>query len=313
MNSYLPTMRWALDCLLVLFAFAVTNSYCTCPPPIGPIHIDVRNITLPSQYRRRGLAIQIGSPPQSLVLLPSSRWNYTYVFDANSPCDEEVTLAQCNAQHGGFFDPGSSQTWKGARNADELSLPIGSNSAMFRNIWGTDQLTFTSDHVLSDYPVSIQRVDVQDYNLVGLGSNSSLVSALFKAGAIASRTWSLAWGRDGVEAEHQVEGGFVLGGYDAAKSKGSSVTYPLTAAEECPSGLLVTIDDIAMNLKNGSNLSMLGANHGSALRACLRPEYSLITLPQDVFQNFISLGAGTFVGRSTGLVPMGMDFEARDV
>ena len=298
---------WTLNLLF----FSVYEAYCACPPLIDPIHVDVRNITLPNQYQKRGLAIQIGNPPQNLAFQPSNFWNNSFVYDASTLCDKDLTLVQCNAQHGGFYDSGSSTTWRAAKTAKSLGVP---QEASDDSIWGTDEMSFNSSFNISDYPFGIQRdKPIQAFSLIGLGKNSTFINALFDAGAIASKTWGLAWGWSGVETSQQIDGGFVMGGYDAAKILGKNVTSPLTPTKECPSGMLITINGISMNLKNGSNPSILGSDHGSAFRACLETATPLITIPGDVFQKFVSIGGGTFVNRSEGTVFWGMDFLANDM
>jgi hypothetical protein len=83
---------------------------------------------------------------------------------------------------------------------------------------------------------------------MGLGTNSTLLNALISAKAIASRTWGYSQGWTGAEAENQVDGSLVLGGYDAAKTKGNNVTVPFSNDPHCVSNLVVTISDIKMNL-----------------------------------------------------------------
>ena len=300
---------WTLNLLL----FSVHEAYCACPPLIDPIHVDVRNITLPNQYQKRGLAIQIGNPPQNLAFQPSNFWNNSFVYDANTSCDKDLTLVQCNAQHGGFYDSGSSTTWKAVKSAKSLGVPQEAKDPGGSNIWGTDQISFNSSFNILDYPIGIERGNAQAFSVIGLGTNSTMINALFDAGAIASKTWSLAWGWSGVETSQQINGGFVMGGYDAAKTSGKNVTTPLTPTPNCPSGMIVTVNGMSMNLKNGSDPNILGKDHGSAFRACLDPQHPLMTLPQDVFQNFMSIDGGTFVNRSEGIVFWGMDFLADDM
>ena len=222
-------------------------------------------------------------------------------------------MPQCSAQHGGFFDSGASSTWDQASSYNALRLPVEADEGAYKDTWGTDQLVPNSSLKLSNFPIGIERINAPGFSLIGLGSNSTFVRALFDAGAIASKTWSLAWGWTGATTAHQMDGNMVFGGYDAAKSTGPNVTSPFTSHFQCPSRLMVTITDIVLNLKNGSNPSILGTGHGSALRACVDPSYPLITIPLDVYTSFVDIGGGTFWNRSVGNAIWGMNFAAKDV
>ena len=63
--------------LLVLFFQAVpflcasSSTSNDCSPLAAPLHVAIRNITLPNQLVKRGLAVQIGKPPQSLAFMPT--------------------------------------------------------------------------------------------------------------------------------------------------------------------------------------------------------------------------------------------------
>lgn len=240
-------------------------------------------------------------------------FNNTFVYDASTSCDKSKSMLQCSAQHGGFFDPGTSSTWSQASSYSALDLPIEENTKVYQNTWGTDQLLPNSTLTMPDFPISIEKVEDERYSMLGLGSNSTFVKSLFDAGTIASKTWSLAWGWSGITAAHQTDGNLVLGGYDAAKSQGPNTTLPLVYHSSCPSGLIFTVTDIILNLKNGSNPSILGSGSGSAMQACIEPSHPLITIPEQVYNKFVAIGGGVPYNRSTGNAFWGMNFEAKDV
>ncbi|KKZ61596.1 hypothetical protein EMCG_00579 [[Emmonsia] crescens] len=70
---------------------------------------------------------------------------------------------------------------------------------------------------------------------MGLGRASSFLDVLNAQNKISSRTWSLFWGQQGLEAFHQMEGNLVLGGYDRAKIKGDNFTKGFVGVKECTS------------------------------------------------------------------------------
>ncbi|KAI4193883.1 MAG: hypothetical protein LQ348_002759 [Seirophora lacunosa] len=65
-----------------------------------------------------------------------------------------------------------------------------------------------------------------------------------------------------------------------------SVTQPLSAYWKCANGLVVHISRITLNLKDRSSRSILSQYKVYALAACISPEAPLLTLPNDVFNEF---------------------------
>ena len=87
-----------------------------------------------------------------------------------------------------------------------------------------------------------------------------------------------------------MDGSLTLGGYDSAKISGKNLTLPFSNNDfDCLAGLIVTITDIQMNLQNGSDISILGASRGSAMKACLAPSYSVMSLSVDIWDAFVNV------------------------
>ena len=166
--------------------------------------------------------------------------------------------------------------------------------------WGVDTLKLNSILSFQKFPLALTRVDGLMMNAIGLGRNSTLLNYLVSAGAIASRTWSMWQGWTGADSQHQKDGTLVLGGYDAAKAFGANITQPLVPDPNCPSGLVVTVTNVVMNLLNGSNPSIVHPSAGYALRACITPDYPIMTLSQDIWDNFTTIAETTDAGRSVG-------------
>lgn len=125
-----------------------------------------------------------------------------------------------------------------------------------------------------------------------------MLTFLKTTGAIGSKSWGFWQGWTGAEASQQLDGSLIIGGYDEAKLTGPNVTLPIQYDDSCPGGLLITVTDITMNLKNGSDLSILGASHASALRVCVNPTPSFIGMPYDMWTGFLNNSGSTEVGRS---------------
>lgn len=91
---------------------------------------------------------------------------------------------------------------------------------------------------------------------LGLAKNSTILSALKNSGRIASRTWSLFWGR-GFGMPSQSDGHIIFGGYDRAKASGQRHREPMTVGNShCKSQLIVTVTDMTLNFNNGSDVSL---------------------------------------------------------
>ena len=118
---------------------------------------------------------------------------------------------------------------------------------------------------------------------IGLGANSTFLTALQKSGNIASSVWSWYWGKDFATPSAQMAGSLILGGYDKAKTIGPASTQNMVPREEnCQSGMRVTISDLKLDLPN-STTSLLGHKQ---ISACLQPDFPvLMTLPEDPYYN----------------------------
>lgn len=160
-----------------------------------------------------------------------------------------------------MFDDGSSTTWSSA-NFSTLGTAAEGNSGQIDDLWGTDTMVINTTLSLPKFPIGIFRGNQDPMNTLGLGTNSTILSSLIAIGAIASRTFGLTQGWTGEQSQYQTDGGLTLGGYDGAKITGDNVTLPMRQQYNCNSGLIVSVTDIHMNLKNGSNTSIFGQSQG---------------------------------------------------
>lgn len=235
--------------------------------------------------------------------------NYTYLFDTTaSNCPDTQTHAGCAGVDGGLFNEAASTTYsavdsaEAAREANDLLLYA-------ENItYGSDTLKVNTTLSLSNFPFGVrnrQKGDLALQNWVGLGRNSIFLHTLVSKGVISSRTYAFWAGQLGTESLYQTDGDLVLGGYDSAKISGSNITLPFTDDDSCPSGNIVTITDIKLDLTDGSTSSILGPSAGSALKACVVPTHAVLDLPEDIWSAFVAasgvkLYSNTSSGRSFG-------------
>ena len=114
-----------------------------------------------------------------------------------------------------------------------------------------------------------------------------------------------------------MNGNLVFGGYDAAKASGTNSTTSISEIVDqidddslCRTSLMVTVTALTMNLVNGSNENILG---GSQLQMCIDPSYPLITLPEDVWNNWENVDRNVPLNRSYGINLWGLTYAANSV
>ncbi|KAF2457873.1 aspartic peptidase domain-containing protein [Lineolata rhizophorae] len=287
--------------LLCLFgAVSAQNGNCSIPPVTVPI----KNVLLSNGQLRRGIAMDMGSPPQPFALLPAWFANNTYIYDYSAGSCDDLTEDGCVTLRGGLYDSSSSTTFirfddPAAAGADPVD-----NETVTDSNWGRDSLVLNSNSTLDDYPFGIIDEDFSAgytrQGLLGLSSNSSILNALEAAGQIASRSFSFFWGLDGATEPVRTDGGIVFGGYDAAKIDGDqNITAQFGGYDSCSSGMLITIMDVELNFPNGSSPSL---SPDRPFVCCVLPELPfVVTLSQSpYFDNFESLTQTSNIGRSSG-------------
>lgn len=229
-------------------------------------------------------------------------------------CASDIPPLQCAGSRGGLFDKGTSTSWSLNSNQDTSVFPQENIYPNSGDVFGSDTLQLNSSLSLQGFPLGVNR-NGNDFsiNAIGVGSNSTFLNRLVAAKLIASRTWSVFWGLTGADTPSQMDGNFVVGGYDAAKTTGANFTGNMAAGLKCRTNLVVTVTAITMNLANGSNPSILGSSSGSALQMCIDPSYALITLPPDTWQNFANFDGNTPLNRSYGINLWGLTYPATNV
>ena len=126
-----------------------------------------------------------------------------------------------------------------------------------------------------------------DYSVLGMGKESSLLTVLRNKGLIASRSYSLDWGKTGTTLEHQADGQLVIGGLDENKAAGENYTTKLDYNSPCPTGMILSISDMTLEFPNGTSASIMASGIGQSVNYCLAPEYPIITMPVDMFSQWI--------------------------
>ncbi|PGH11757.1 hypothetical protein AJ80_07018 [Polytolypa hystricis UAMH7299] len=306
--------------LYVFFACRCALSWASstaCAP--HPIALRVGNVTL-GNVTARGIPISVGTPPQTFAFLP--QWSYvdTLLYGPER-CTERWSVPACRAYRGGQYNPSASTTYKN----DSATPQLDNGLMSFRFEWGRDTMTLKPNVSLHGLPIRVSRdaMERNEYHTqmaFSLKPNSTLLDALHTNGHIMSRSWSIFHGHTG-RTSH-LDGSFVFGGFDRAKTSGQNYTGDLIFSNpRCPTGMLVTITDIALNFLNGTNSSLLNYDRSTssltALAACIQPDLPLLmALPSgDVLKRFGELTHGNlgYFGYKGALYPDGMWYDNRSM
>lgn len=172
---------------------------------------------------------------------------------------------------------------------------------------GTESFAPGGNRGLDNFPIGIPRLQwdhgYTTLHPLGLGSNSTYLNALHKAGKIGSRVFSIFWGR--VWDEYPIDGALVVGGYDKEKTIGPNFTAPLDYGDfgdpsGCWTGIKVQITDIQLNNPDGSDVSLMSSS--AKMPACIVPQrQSLMEIPQSLLTKFERATQTRSNGTSSGL------------
>ncbi|KAF5538497.1 hypothetical protein FMEXI_9366 [Fusarium mexicanum] len=306
--------RFLLTLVFLREAFA---SSCDAEPLVLPLQ-DVQVLPDVANSFMKGIPAKIGTPPQNVVLLPwadlNNTWIYTEPFckDSGIPNDES-----CKTRRGGIFNEEKSTSFTGAR--DIVKAGGAPNETFFkrgqygvRNLVNSangaiDTFSLEGSAELDDFPFGLPTSKWDDtystLSPLGLGSNSTYLNALRKAGKISSRVWSIFWGRMWIR--DPLDGSLILGGYDEKKVTGANYTAPLVygdydGSDGCWTGMKVTLTDIQINYLGGTNVSIFPK--GTTLQCCMDPaNHLLLEAPTPYVKNFESISGLKTNYSSSGL------------
>lgn len=226
--------------------------------------------------------------------------------------------AGCITYRGGAYD---NQTSTSESDASAGSYPVD-----IRNQWPeypdrnyvADTFTINDNTTLLNLPLAVAQDSWGEegylaQQVLGLGSNSTILNVLKNSGRIASRTWSFFYGLVG--GPTRINGHMIFGGYDASKVSGDSSEHSFSLPKSnCPSQLVVTVTGMAVSFPNGTRTSIFGSSQSSALVACILPTLpTAIRIPREpYFENFMKATNADIdsMNRSTGLWYYNMRYPA---
>ncbi|KAK3293761.1 aspartic peptidase domain-containing protein [Chaetomium fimeti] len=282
-------MLWGV----IIAAWAGWSLAAECPEPPSPLTLPITDTQVdpgvPGSLMR-GIPVEIGTPPQKLVVLPWPDLNNTYLYDDQSFCGTHVIDDEdiCRVRRGGYYFETESTSFTktidliGAGGAPVEIGTKGSESGIPRlvstSLAGTDSFAAGGNDAVT-IPVGIPRFQWDGgftvAHALGLGPNSTYLNALVAARKIPSRVWSIFWGRMWTGSA-DMDGSIVLGGYDQEKVIGRNFTEKLDYSESmgCWTGMKVTIVDVIANFPHAADVSIMSAN--SAVRSCIVPQRQLL-------------------------------------
>ncbi|KAI0454096.1 aspartic peptidase domain-containing protein [Xylaria acuta] len=267
-----------------------------------PIAVPVGNVTLSNGYTARGVELAVGHPLQSLAFLPQWPLNNTFIYGTNGYCVNGLSGTGCTTWRGGQYALLNSDT---RRQPPDNPNPTDA-SPYPKTTTYTDVFQLNENVTLDEFAIGVALSDwlEQGYHpmmALGLGSNSTILSALKAGNQIASRVWSMFYGLTGGNENAQLDGVLVLGGYDQAKVSGRGYTLDLQPDPRCGTQMLVTIGDMILHFPNGTDHSIV-APGGGGFTACITPDFpGLMTLAYDpYFQEFQTATNASITDRSLG-------------
>ncbi|KAL6920518.1 hypothetical protein FSST1_004544 [Fusarium sambucinum] len=291
---------------ILLFLRATFASSCDAQPLVLPIR-DVQILADNEESLMRGIAGQVGTPPQNVVLLPWAELNNTIIYNNQPYCKNDTMYSDesCIVERGGLFNEQDSTSYT---EADNLIAAGGATTETVfkgsvygiknlpsRSIGAIDKIKLEGAAEIPKFPFGIptSNWDTSHTTLsaLGLGRNSTYLNALRKAEKITSRVWSIFWGIYG--DEKPMDGSLILGGYDEMKVMGDNYTAPLVydhfdGSQGCWTGMRVTVTDIKVNFVGGTNTSIFPS--GTALHCCIDPAHHLLMeAPMDYIEKFKSI------------------------
>lgn len=243
--------------------------------------------------------------------------NNTWIYDYNPYCDDTVIWSDliCHVRRGDFFYDNASTSWVKTTNlvaaggatqeTDYTGSETGITDLLSQSLDGQDSLSLGSAN-LTSFPIGVPRFSwdhgYTTLHALGLGSNSTFLKSLVDAGQIASRVWSIFWGRMWID--DWLDGSVVFGGYDVDLTLGENYTDALDYSNDdstgCWTGMKVTISNIILNGRDGTDVSIFPNNY--ALPACIVPQRQLLLEgPGTILENFETATGMSNIGASYGL------------
>ncbi|CAO2656841.1 Nn.00g056440.m01.CDS01 [Neocucurbitaria sp. VM-36] len=245
------------------------------------VSLPFQRTVLANRAEARGVPFQIGKPTaQSIALLPSASYNDTYVYGTNGFCAANIQLEECTTYRGGLYDSSHS-------DRANISSPIRHVYDAAGANWTTDDVVLKDrtdkDIELTQLEFGIRVSSSHPYvNLgeLGLGVNSTFLSALSSGQKITSKVYSFFWGTDAAISDKPRSGSLTLGGYDQAliSDLPNTTTTFNRSLTSCREGMIVELTGLSLESEGGGTQNILETS--KKMQACVVPTAeSVLTLP----------------------------------
>ena len=212
------------------------------------------------------------------------------MYGTDGFCAVNATLEECTTYRGGLYDNTQSERANVTKPIRHVYDAAGAN-------WVTDDVVLKDrtdkDVELTQLQFGIRVSTSHPYvNLgeLGLGVNSTFLSALSSGQTITSRVYSFFWGTDAVISAKPRSGSLTLGGFDQAligdlPNTTTTFNRDLTS---CREGMIVELTGLSLLSEDGGTQNILETSE--KLQACVVPTIeSVLTLPANYWDKMAEI------------------------
>ena len=298
--------------LLTYAAITLAANDCTTTPIFVDFHDRCVDNCFTVQY---GLFIGFGTPFQNESLWPSLSYNETTLAGVDY-CSEGSSVT-CENQTHGVYSPQLSVDYQDVTDYNSLDADITRDLAQIDQV-GQDTVNIYTHYFdpsppnvthLSNHPVTVLKNWTSQASpwfgpggLLGLGPSSTLLTGLFSANLISSRSFGLYVGTAYPRAGGAINGSLTLGGYDSGRFTGDAIKYPLSppSADADSSPYKVSVSSVSLtNTAKNNETTILSS---TAFDAYLTTGQYEMSLPDAIAQQFIDLTSSTSADAETALI-----------
>lgn len=241
--------------------------------------------------------IQIGTPPQTVKVLPSTKGSQTWAVLPQGCISSDP--ANCTTARGGIYQPNSSSTWNQNQGASGGLFPLlleTNLDATGNGLYGYDTVALggqgnngpslaqqvvagiaTKAFYLGIFGLSPKAVTLPETN----NQLPTYLSALNNSNLIPSLSWSYTAGNQ--YRPGPVYGSLILGGQDTSRFAPNNITFPFNDAKNDLPDLVVNIGTIFLTLA-GQSTTLQSDNE--TIQASVDSTTPYIWLPSHVCQHF---------------------------
>lgn len=259
----------------------------SCFSDVKPLQFTFQNTTLTDDGRAHsnGIAVQIGTPPQTFALTPSTLMNNTFINNI-ATCGSQSN-SSCISVIGGGYDPSASSTFTSTTSDAWNGSAEGVTDALLGTpaIYFNDVLTVASQKV-PGFPLLIEATGTSVYAGLGLGRNSTFMSRLLEANLVPSRSWALYPGM----YSDTGAGSLIIGGYADRFYTGQLRHKNLSNTEYIPRWQIT-----GMEYQTGSRtVDLLPNGTSESFTAVIDPYFPNLTVPDEMLWKWGNATNGTW-------------------